>query len=564
MRSSRIHTAGKQTPKVGHPLGSLTLGIAGTVLLSIVIACFSSASARRCSGEVVISRSEGSPASGVTINVPADADFQAALNAANPGDTIVLQAGASYVGSYKLPNKTGDSYVTVTTSALASLPAERNRISPSHSQFLPKLLAPKADPALVAANGGHHYRFVGIEFAPAPTVKFLYDLVRIGLGNETDPSTLPHDIVFDRVYIHGNPAMEVRRGIGLNGAAITVENSYISDIKGLGQDTQAIEGWNGPGPFRIINNYLEAAGENIMFGGARASIQNLVPADIEVRHNYLRKPLSWKKGDPGYAGMPWTVKNLFELKNAQRVTVDGNVMENDWTMAQTGVGVLFTPRAEEGRMPWAVVQDVTFTHNIVRHVAGGISFLGIDDTDKTTRGLVRLHRVLVKDNLFLDVSSANWIGYGMLYGIFSGPDSITIDHNTGFSDGFVALADGAPSAKFTLTNNIALHAEHGFVGSGTVEGTATLAKYFPGAVFAKNLIVGGNATLYPSANFFPGSPSDVGFISYAEGDYRLRPSSRYRNAGTDGRALGADFDDLNMATAGVVEGKPLSGPARRP
>ena len=62
----------------------------------------------------------------------------------------------------------------------------------------------------------------------------------------------------------------VQRGISLNGADITISNSHISEIHGRGYDTQAICGWNGPGPFRIINNYLEAAGENVMFGGCSA------------------------------------------------------------------------------------------------------------------------------------------------------------------------------------------------------------------------------------------------------------------------------------------------------
>ena len=43
-----------------------------------------------------------------------------------------------------------------------------------------------------------------------------------------------------------------------------------------------------------------------------------MPSDIEIRRNYVFKPLSWKVGDPTYAGKHWTVKNLLELKNAKR------------------------------------------------------------------------------------------------------------------------------------------------------------------------------------------------------------------------------------------------------
>jgi hypothetical protein len=70
-------------------------------------------------------------------------------------------------------------------------------------------------------------------------------------------------------------------------------------------------------------------------------------------------------GIPG-AGT-WTVKNLFELKNAKNVVVDGNLLENNWTDAQTGYAVLFTVRNQDGSAPWSTVEAITFTNNIVRH-----------------------------------------------------------------------------------------------------------------------------------------------------------------------------------------------------
>jgi hypothetical protein len=92
---------------------------------------------------------------------------------------------------------------------------------------------------------------------------------------------VPHNLVLDRVYAHGDPSLGQKRGISLNSASTTITGSYIFDIKAVGQDSQAICGWNGPGPFMITNNYLEAAGENVLFGGADPSIPNLVP----VRHH---------------------------------------------------------------------------------------------------------------------------------------------------------------------------------------------------------------------------------------------------------------------------------------
>ena len=123
---------------------------------------------------------------------------------------------------------------------------------------------------IVTEPAAHHYRFVGIEFGPARGT-FLRDLVQLGL-NHTDVDAVPHHIIFDRCYLHGDPQKGTRRGIAMNSGSTAVIDSYLSDFKEAGADSQAIAGWNGPGPFKIANNFLEAAGENVLFGGADPSI----------------------------------------------------------------------------------------------------------------------------------------------------------------------------------------------------------------------------------------------------------------------------------------------------
>ena len=73
-----------------------------------------------------------------------------------------------------------------------------------------------------------------------------------------------------------------------------------------------------------------------MFGGADPRIPDAVPSDIEVVQNHMAKPLRWKKDDPSFEGTQWSVKNLFELKNARRVRIDGNLLEYNWPQAQNG------------------------------------------------------------------------------------------------------------------------------------------------------------------------------------------------------------------------------------
>jgi hypothetical protein len=62
-------------------------------------------------------------------------------------------------------------------------------------------------------------------------------------------------------------------------------------MKYVGEDAQALVGTNGPGPFTIINNYLEGSTENVLFGGAAPMIPNIIPSDIEFRYNHVAKPL---------------------------------------------------------------------------------------------------------------------------------------------------------------------------------------------------------------------------------------------------------------------------------
>src|SRR5438128_9805646 len=311
------------------------------------------------------------PPTGATINVPASGDLQAALNAAQPGDQIILQAGAVYTtpsDGFVLPNKSGANWIVIRTSALTSLPAEGTRATAANAAAMARLVTNGLWPAVKTATAAHHYRFIGIEFTIAPTQAQNYGIVTLGEGSSAQNSLaqVPHDLVLDRCYIHGNATVNVSRGVALNSARTAIIDSTVSDCHGVGYDTQAVAGWNGPGPFKIVNNYLEGAAENVIFGGSPPAITNLIASDIEMRRNTFFKPLAWKTDDPSYAGTPWSIKNLLEFKNAQRVLVDGNTLENLWVSGQSGFAIQWTPRGENGATPWAVVQDITFTNNIVR------------------------------------------------------------------------------------------------------------------------------------------------------------------------------------------------------
>lgn len=235
------------------------------------------------------------PTVAATVTVRAGANLQAALNAAQPGDVLLLEAGATFVGNFVLPVKDGSTYITVRSSAPDGLlPSAAMRMTPAYAHLLPRIVSDNAAPSLRLAAGAHHWRLQFLEF---PSTLLGYnDIMRVGEGSSAQSllSQVPYEIDIDRIYMHGDPLYGQKRGIALNGRSVTVRNSYISDIKAVGFDTQAIGGWNGPGPFTIENNYLEAAGENFILGGSDPAIQNLVSEYVTVRYNYMSKPWSWR------------------------------------------------------------------------------------------------------------------------------------------------------------------------------------------------------------------------------------------------------------------------------
>jgi hypothetical protein len=470
---------------------------------------------------------------GASFGAQSGDDLQAKLNAARPGDTILLDANTVYVGHFTLPARSGDDTrpITVATGGLSAVPA--CRIGPSMSSKLAKLKSPDQAPVLTTAPGARFWRVQLVEFQAG--ADGAGDIVDLGDGSSAQRTldSVPSDLTLDRVYIHGDPQLSVKRGIALNSARTTITNSYISDIKAVGQDSQAIAGWNGPGDYTIQNNYLEAAGENILFGGADPAIPYLVPTQIVIRGNTISKPLAWRD-----SGSQWSVKNLIELKNALDVTVDQNIIEHNWEQSQAGFAIVLTTRNQDGQCPWCEVQQVQFTGNLVRGVAAGINVLGYDDTNvsQQTKGLT------FRNNVFDGIDRTVWGGSGYFLQMTNTPADIVIDHNTIVSgdSGGIAMVDNTV-AGFAFTNNIATIGEYGFAASGKGIGNDAIRASLPSASVTGNVLVGAIPGSYPQGNFFPTADQFYAQVMNAETrDFRLKPSSPWTNAASDRTNPGAN------------------------
>ena len=486
----------------------------------------------------------GSPA---TITVTKGRDLQAAIDKAQYGDTIVVEAGATFVGPLHLRDKGPGSgkdadYITIQTSDLAGISPEGERIDPAqHARSLPKIVAPNGRAAVDTEPQAHHYKFVGIEFAPAAEAKYVFNLIELGGSDYTSLSQFPHHLIFDRCYVHSTGLNRARRGFALNSAETSIINSRVSGFAGAGDETQAIAGWNGPGPFHIINNFLQGGGEVLIFGGSDPSIPNLVPSDIEIRRNHLHRPVEWNN--------KVTIKGSLEFKNARRVQFDGNLIDSEIR----ATAIVITTRNQNGKAPWSIIEDLQITNNIVRHASTGVNFLASDNEHNSQEA----RRIRIANNLFTDIV-AERAGDTAYFLQLNGGETFTVEHNTVQQEGNTISAYGNPTRGFVFRNNIVQFSLYGivcFTQGAECPRDNLFCHCLPGAVIRGNIIVDNvgaarsdsKEAKYPPGNMFTPSYDKIGFIDFRNGDWRLAPNSKYRLNNTEGRDPGVDFDALEAS-----------------
>lgn len=542
------------------------------------------------------------PAPGKVIIVHAGEDPSKALEQASCGDTVQLEAGATF-NKLVLPAKNCDDshWIIVRTSAPDSkLPPEGTRMTPCYAgvSSLPgrpafqcasteNVLAKielqgraGAGPVLIAP-GANHYRLIGLEVTRAESPTVVYHLV----GPEKEAAD---HLIFDRMWIHGTGQSETVRGVMLAHLRYAaVIDSYINDFHcsmgGGCVDSQAIAGGSGDdpmGPFKIVNNFLEAAAECIIFGGGEATA---TPADIEVRHNHLFKPMTWMMGQPGYVGgvdgKPFIVKNFLEIKNAERVLFEGNVMENTWGgFTQAGYAIVLVPRNPAvgpiSVCPDCKVRDITIRYSTVSHVGGAFHLgngLNANGTGAKDGGRYSIHDVVVDD-----IQTDFYRGRGSFAQIstsVAGPEpplhDVSINHVTALPPRVLLNVGGSPTDprmyRFSITNNIFNATEHPVTSTGGGAGRNCAAgpgmrfldnvlhSCFSSFTFEHNVLIGGGVG-FPKNNQAPGNPRDVGFVNFANGnggDYRLSEKSKFKHKASDGKDPGADIDAIEQATRGA-------------
>ncbi len=457
---------------------------------------------------------------GKVIKVPPGGNIQAAIERASGGDIIELQAGGVYSGQVTLPNKPITDFITIRSSAADQLP-EGVRVSPSQRSSMATITSGMLGRAAVLAeNGAHHYRFVGIEFTSAGAI-FNYGLVVLG-GGEKKPENVPHTIEIDRSYFHPHKPGRSRRGIAANSAKTTISNSYFEGFAVEGEEGQGICGWTGSKNVKIINNYIEGGAQNIMFGGADPVSADLIPTDIEIRDNFLNKPKDWVG--------KYTVKTIFELKDAKRVLFANNLLTNNWI----GSAFRITVRNQDGTANFSTIEDVVIRDNTIKNSGDGINILGKDDG----RPSGTLKNLTIENNLFINIAGGNGFdGSGYLIQAADG-ENITIANNTAFNTGNIVTFYGDIPKNFVFRDNITGHGNYGIHGPVDLK-SAVMRAMFQNNLFVNLNHVGSGDYAFPDGNTIVGGMSDVGFANPSAGDYRLLANSRYKGKGQGGKDPGS-------------------------
>jgi hypothetical protein len=218
------------------------------------------------------------------------------------------------------------------------------------------------------------------------------------------------------------------------------------------------------------------------------------------------------------------------------------------------------------------VRDLTFRLNKMLNCCSGINLAGEDGFQDS----LDTQRVLIENNLIittrLDENNQHATGTGDFFLITSGPQDVTIRHNTmlqvGFGGSISAVHDSAPiTDNANIRDNIISNGTGGWIGNSTGDGNDTFDSWFSSTDFrfGWNAIIGGTSGNYSntggfdaSGNFFPANEAAVEFVDYAGGNYRLDPGSDFAagnaNDASDGLDLGADIDAIEAAYAGEEGG----------
>jgi hypothetical protein len=599
------------------------------------------------------------------------AQLQSAIDNSLCGDVIELDPGAGRQGTapYVLRNKGCTQYTTIRSSKTYQL-MPGQRVSGQDQPNLAFLGLNSGCTVVKIDPGAGYWRLQGLEISAAPTncdfggnalVYFSYALG--GGGALARQDLFPHHIVVDQCWIHGIDSYDIRDGVQLDGISMRIQNSTIERIRTAsisGAESHGIVSYSGLGPNWVVNNTISAGMIQTLWGGADPTMQGVRTEGLTYIGNWLYRPFKWmdwsgttdpsplspcpvdtdghgatyrntslgtywecQGAAPGTwmpigastytsltsARIPTPDKNVFELKDASRVYVEGNLFDQAYSwnfQSQHGACVLLNLTGK----PPDRISHVVMQNNVCQHMPWGISQGQVQGTVNWDNGGVAMHNIVFRNNVFQYLGETQYTNPGFGNVSLWGQDTVyhqmgawyagalTDDHNTVIgvnstitnpqNNAAVRLDGLATSGPvFTsgqrVTNGIITAGRApvmSTVGGGNLWG-AVITGWGPYAelsnnVFLDNLGIGTGNMLASTQHCDPGvpncpyktphntyppsclgcqypSPAAVNFTNYPA-TLSLQAGSPLKGAGLDGKDLGADLNTAAWATVGAPYG----------
>jgi hypothetical protein len=424
------------------------------------------------------------------------ANLNTAITAASPGDTILLQAGATFTGTMILRHKTGSSDITIKTGVeddgdvldASVWPAATTRICPpsytdntiesgcvtNYTGSLAKIIAsgsnePAVRTVLPAETGSgcagapciaNYYRLELLDIS-CPVSPDAPD-VCVALGSQATSGSVPsgdtqntaaeqpYNITLSQVYVHGTDTEGCLHGVMNAARDTTIQHSYIGNCWYDGSDAQAVWDINNTGGLTIVNTYGEASGEVFMSGGD------------DPRMNFTSTGITLTASSATTATLNTPLPDYMRVDDCVSVLVSAvKVAACISAIDGPRTGITFSPALSgapdvPGSMKGGVVQrDLTFTGNWFNTP---LAWRGVKGTRKNSFELKLGRNVTVTGNVFTNTWEHGQNGYAIVFTpVNQTPDSFndsTQIANVLFSYNRVQNAVGCVNMSGIDANNV--------------------------------------------------------------------------------------------------------------
>jgi hypothetical protein len=215
-------------------------------------------------------------------------------------------------------------------------------------------------------------------------------------------------------------------------------------------DSQAIIGWNGAGSVPDPEQLPRGRGAVDHVRRRRSGDrESYVPSDITDPRQRHDAAAAWK-------GPSGPTKTIFETKNARRVLVEGNVIENVWADAQVGYSVLLKSRTRTAvrrgrrRRTSRSATTASARRRRVQHRRAPGEVSGHESAARFT----------IYDNTLDSLNVGVWTGPGIGLQVLGDVADVIYAHNstTAPSGNSATLVRRRPNTRFVMHSNVSTQA----------------------------------------------------------------------------------------------------------